>query len=72
MWQIGGGEKYILGWDRGRWATRTLGGLWVNRRMILKTAEKKHVNRIDGLTKIQMVVWKQIFNVVCLSMCVAA
>jgi len=27
------------------------------------------LTRIDGLTKIHMVLWKQIFNVVFLSMC---
>ena len=29
-----------------------------------------HVTRIDGLTKIRMVLWKQIFNVILLSLCV--
>ena len=33
------------------------------------TESKTHVTRVDGLTTIHMVLWTQIFNVICLSMC---
>jgi len=43
--------------------------LFTDETALTVTESTTHVTRVDGLTTIHMVLWTQIFKVICLSMC---